>query len=91
MGDDTPAANLAYDSDTVSTADTQQSGVSIIDELWCALQPPIFCELLTFLQPATISALAACSSDFSDHLQLALLWFVLQLVSSFFSVVRGHV
>ena len=90
MGDDIPVADFDTDTDSVSTADTQQSGISIVDELWCALQPPIFCQLLTFLPPGTISTLGACSLDYSEHLQLALLWFVLQIVSDFFSAVRGY-
>ena len=90
MGDDTPAADFDYDTDSVSTADTHQSGISIIDELWCALPPPVLCNVLTCLQPATAAAFAASSLEYFEHFQTTVLWFVLQLVSSFFSLIRGH-
>ncbi|CAE7440257.1 unnamed protein product [Symbiodinium necroappetens] len=81
MGDGAPAADFDFDTDSVSTADTQNS--SIVDELWCVLQPSIFCEVLTFLEPAAISALAASSFEYSEHLLLALLWLALRIVTDF--------
>ena len=91
MGDELPAADADFDTDSVSTVDTSDSGISIIDEFWCVLQPPILCELLTFLQPATISALGASASDYLESLQLALLWCALRIVSDFFLFVGRNV
>ncbi len=91
MDGELPAADADFDSDSVSTVDTSDSGISIIDELWCALQPPILCELLTFLQPISISALGASASDYLESLQLALLWCALFIVSDFFLFVGRNV
>ena len=91
MGDELPAADSDFDTDSVSTADTRDSGISIIDDFWCVLQPPIVCELLTLLQPATISALGASSLDYSESLQLALLWLAVRIVSDFFLLAGRHV
>ena len=90
MGDNIPAADFDYDTDSVSTADTQQSGISIIDELGSALQPNILCNILTCLQPGAASALAGSSLEYFELFQLAVLWFVLQLVRDFFSFIRRH-
>ena len=91
MDDELPAADADFDADSVSTADTSDSGISTIDQLWCALQPSILCELLTFLQPISISALGASGLDYLESLRLALLWCALSIVSDFFLFVGRNV
>ena len=51
-----------------STADTESSGFSAVDELECILNFAVLSSLLPFLEPADISALASSSIEYSERL-----------------------
>ena len=64
------------------------SEVSLVDELWCVLDPRASCLLLACLSPSSIGALNSCCADHREQFEIALFWLALHVLASFCNLIR---
>ena len=83
-GDYPPAED--HEGSVASTA--ASSGISVIDDLACVLDPRCFCLLFTFLEPAELASLRAASWEIPELQNTAVFWLAASFLACFFSTVR---